>query len=158
MERNNKVIAKGVVTQLLLEEKKYKDNIPNTAEYKAFKVEDAVTAKLDLLDIEAVEINTKLEKLKKEIQKLELRNSEIVKETFTTANPNTDSSYYRYYEKTPSEAKQHYIYSKTQDHFYSHDWYPDYDTLLNLTKAQLEAGNFTTFDEVVTFIRTTYQK
>ena len=67
MFQSNKNVAKGVVAQLFLEEREYRNKIHSSDEYVKVTIEDETTAKFDSSAIELKEVETKMEKLRKEL-------------------------------------------------------------------------------------------
>lgn len=159
MFQSNKNVAKGVVAQLLLEENEYKNKLYSSDEYTKFTVSDDTTNKFDGLEIEMKEVEAKREKLRKELAKLEERDKEISTETMKLLRADTeDDCYYYWSELTPTTAKRKYIERARSAKFESHAWYPDHYALRAIVLAQIESGNFSNFDEIVSAMRTKYQK
>lgn len=163
MFQNKKAVARGIVAQLLLEEQKYKDNLPNTPEYKEFMVVDEVTSSLDKLTLEFDEVQTKAEKLRKELSKLDERREQIFKETAQVVRKEGEEDYYAVFSwctpsTSPSDAKKTYVNEARNAKFNIHDWYPDHDQLATIIRGQLEAQDYNSFDEVLDIMRVKYQK
>lgn len=159
MFQSNKNVAKGVVAQLLLEEQEYRNKLYASDEYVKFTVTDENTSKFDAFEVELKELETKREKLRKELAKLDERqkeiNTEIVK---TLVGKEDEMELYYWSDLSPAVAKQRYIRKIREAKFDSHEWYPDRHTLNAIVLGQIESGNFSTFDEIVSTMRTKYQK